>query len=152
LWGAVYAQLDLGNAEEAVDLARTITLLQPDSKVAGTAYIVALEGAIKLSGKEPEREKEVLVRLKQLLSSKIEQTQLQALWHSFKETNYQEGLDLVAADGKRRFPGDSTFAESRPSVELRSGGLNRHTDQKLQVQGSPGKSFAMVSPPRFDFR
>ena len=152
LWGAVYAQLDLGNAEEAVDLARTITLLQPDSKAASTAYIFALEGAIRISGKEPEREKEVEVRLKQLLQAKIEQTQLQALWHAFKENNYQEGLALVAAEGKRRFPADSTFAESRPSVKLRSAGLNRRTDQNPQVQGSLGKSFAMASPPRFDSR
>jgi hypothetical protein len=152
LWGAVYAQLDLGNAEEAVNLARTITLLQPDSKAASTAYIVALEGAIKVSQKEPERETEVEARLKQLLSSQIEQTQLQALWHAFKETHYQEGLDLVGAEGKRRFPADRTFTESRSSVELRSAGLNHHTDRNPQVQGSPGKSFAMVSPPRFDSR
>jgi hypothetical protein len=148
LWGAVYAQLDLGNAEEAVDLARTITLLQPDSKAASTAYIVALEGAIKASQKEPERAKEVEVRLKQLLSSKIEQTELQALWHAFKEKNYQEGLDLVGAEGKRRFPADSTFAESKSSVEQRSVGLSPHTGQH-QVQGSAGKSLAMASPPPF---
>ncbi len=80
LWGAIYAQLDLGKGEDAVDLARVITLLQPDSKAAVTAYIVALEGAMSVSGKQPEREKEVEVRLKQLLQSKIEQTQLQALW------------------------------------------------------------------------
>ena len=109
LWGAVYAQLDLGKGEDAVDLARIITLLLPDSKAAGTAYVVALEGAMTVSGKEPEREKEVEVRLKQLLPSKIEQTQLQALWHAFEKNNYQEGLDLVAAEGKRRFPADPTF-------------------------------------------
>jgi tetratricopeptide (TPR) repeat protein len=109
LWGAVYAQLDLGNSDDAVDLARTITLLQPDSKAAATAYIVALEGAMSVSGKEPEREKEVGIRLKQLLQSTIEQTQLQALWRAFEKNNYQEGLALVAAEGKRRFPADSTF-------------------------------------------
>ena len=152
LWGAVYAQLDLGNAEAAVDLARTMTLLQPDSKAASTAYIVALEGAIKVAQKDPEREKEVEARLKQLLASQIEQTQLQALWHAFKETNYQEGLDLVGAEGKRRFPADPTFTENRSSVELRSAGLNRHTDHKPGVQGSPEKSFAMVSLPRIDSR
>jgi tetratricopeptide (TPR) repeat protein len=109
LWGAVYAQLDLGKGEDAVDLARIITLLQPDSKAAATAYIVALEGAMSVSGKEPEREKEVGTRLKQLLQSKVEQTQLQALWRAFEKNNYQEGLALVAAEGKRRFPADSTF-------------------------------------------
>ena len=109
LWGAVYAQLDLGKGEDAVDLARIITLLQPDSKAATTAYIIALEGAMSVSGKESKREKEVEVRLKQLLQSKIEQTQLQALWHAFEKNNYQEGLDLVAAEGKLRFPADSTF-------------------------------------------
>jgi hypothetical protein len=152
LWGAVYAQLDLGHAEEAVDLARTITLLQPGSKAAGTAYIVALEGAIKVAQKEPERDQEVELRLKQLLSAKIEQTQLQALWHAFKETNYQEGLNLVGAEGKRRFPADATFGESKPSIGLRSAALNRHTDQKPQVRGSLGKTFALVTPPRFDSR
>jgi tetratricopeptide (TPR) repeat protein len=119
LWGAVYAQLDLGNGEAAVDLARTITLLQPGSKAASAAYIVALEGAIRVPGKEPEREKEVKARLNQFLRSESEQTQLQALWHVFKTKNYQEGLDLVAAEGKRRYPSDPTFEKSRPSVELR---------------------------------
>jgi hypothetical protein len=109
LWGAVYAQLELGKGEDAVNLARTITVLQPGSNVAATAYIVALEGAMRLSGKQPERKKEVEVRLKQLLQSNIEQTQLQALYSAFEKSNYQEGLDLVAAEGKRRFPADSTF-------------------------------------------
>ena len=118
LWGAIYAQLDLGNAEDAVHLARTITLLQPDSKAASTAYLVALEAAIRVSGKASEREKEVEDRLRQLLPLKIEQTQLRALWHAFRKNNFQEGLDLVAAEGKRRFPLDSTFEESMPSVEL----------------------------------
>jgi tetratricopeptide (TPR) repeat protein len=104
LWGAVYAQLELGKGEDAVDLARIITLLQPDSKAAATAYIVALEGAMSVSGKEPEREKEVEVRLRHLLQSTIEQTQLQALWHAFEKNNYQEGLDLVAAKENGAFP------------------------------------------------
>jgi tetratricopeptide (TPR) repeat protein len=120
LWGAIYAQLDLGNGEDAVNLARTITLLQPDSKTASAAYIFALEGTIRVTGKDPEREKEVELRLKQLLQSEIEQTELQTLWHAFKTKDYQEGLDLVAAEAKRRFPLDSTFEESRVSVELGS--------------------------------
>ena len=37
LWGAVYAQINLGNEEDAIDLARTITLLQPDSRAARVA-------------------------------------------------------------------------------------------------------------------
>jgi tetratricopeptide (TPR) repeat protein len=111
LWGAVYAQIDLGKGEDAMDLARVITLLLPDSKAAATAYIVALEGAMSVSGRQPEREKEVEVRLKQLLPLKIEQTQLQALWTAFEKNNYQEGLDLVAAEGKLRFPADSTFSQ-----------------------------------------
>ena len=109
LWAAVYAQLDLGKDEDAVDLARVITLLQPDSKAAATAYIVALEEAMNISGKRPERQKEVELRLKQLLLSKAEQTQLQALWSTFDRNNYQEGLDLVGAEAKRRFPSDATF-------------------------------------------
>jgi hypothetical protein len=74
-----------------------------------------------LSGKKPEREKEVEVRLKQLLQSKIEQTQLQALWHAFEKNNYKEGLDLVAAEGKRRFPADPTFDEEhRDGMHVRT--------------------------------
>ena len=118
LWGAIYAQLDLGNAEDAVHLARTITLLRPDSKAASTAYLVALEAAIRVSGKASERQKEVENRLRQLLPSKIEQTQLRALWHAFRKNDFQEGLELVAAEGKQRFPLDPTFEESTPSGEL----------------------------------
>ncbi len=146
LWGAVYAQLDLGQAEEAVDLARTITLLEPESKAANTAYIVALEGAMQTSANAPEREKEIELRLKQLLPTKIEQTQLQALWHAFKENNYQEGLDLVGPEAKRRFPADSTFSESKPPFKVR----NAEPNQNHQVPASAGKSFAMASSPRFD--
>ena len=113
LWGAVYAQLHLGKGEDAVELARIITLLQPDSKAATTAYIVAIEGAMSVSGKDPEREKEVGIRLKQLLQTNIEQTQLQALWCAFEKNNYKEGLALVGAQGKRRFPADSTFDKRR---------------------------------------
>ena len=86
LWGAIYAQLDLGNAEDAVHLARTITLLQPDSKAASTAYIVALEGSHQGFRKSIGKEKEVEDRLRQLLPLKIEQTQLRALWHAFEKT------------------------------------------------------------------
>ena len=43
LWGAVYAQLDLHQGEDAIVLARTINLLEPGSTAAAIAYIVALE-------------------------------------------------------------------------------------------------------------
>jgi tetratricopeptide (TPR) repeat protein len=112
LWGAVYAQIDLGNAEGAVDLARTITLLQP-SQAASTAYIVALERAIKTPGKEPEREKEVGDRLEQLLQSNPDQSQLLAVWDAFKKNNDRKGLDLVAAEGRQRFPENATFDECK---------------------------------------
>jgi hypothetical protein len=42
---------------------------------------------MSVSGKQPEREREVEARLKPLLQSKIEQTQLQALWSAFEKNN-----------------------------------------------------------------
>jgi tetratricopeptide (TPR) repeat protein len=111
LWGAVYARIDMENYEGAVDLARTITLLQPDSNAASTAYIVALERSIKTPGKAPERDKEVKDRVKQLLESKPDEGQVSAVWDAFAISNDSEGLDLVAAGAKRLFPGHSTFEE-----------------------------------------
>jgi hypothetical protein len=113
LWGAIYAQLDLGNHEDAVDLARTITLLRPGSNVANTAYIVAQERATKTLGKDPEREKEVKDRLEQLLESKPEESQLLAIWDSLVTNNDREGLDLVATAAKRLFPESSAFEERK---------------------------------------
>ena len=118
LWGAVYAQIDLGNGEDAVDLARTITLLQPDSKAASTAYIVALERAIKIRWKEPEREKEVEDRLKLLLQSNPDESQLLAVWDALIRNNNREGLHPVATAAKRLFPENFTFDERRPQSYL----------------------------------
>ncbi len=58
------------------DLARTITVLQPDGTAANAAYIVALERAIKSPGGEPEREKEVGDRLGPFLKSNPEKSEL----------------------------------------------------------------------------
>ena len=113
LWGAVYAQIDLGNYEDAVDLARTITLLQPDSKAASTAYIVALERAIRTPGQEPKREKDVKDGLNQLLRSNPTESQLLAVWDALAINNDREGLDLVTAEANRRFPENSTFEQRR---------------------------------------
>jgi hypothetical protein len=117
LWGAVYADINLGNNEDAVDLARTITLLQPDSKAAGAAYIVALVRAIKTPWKEPEREREVKYHLKRFLESKSNQkqdeSQLLAIWDALTINNDREGLDLVAAEAKRLFPQNPTFEERK---------------------------------------
>jgi hypothetical protein len=111
--GAIYAQIDLGNGEGAVDLARTISLLRPDSKAASTAYIVALERAIKTRWKEPERAKEVEDRLKLLLQSNPDEFQLLAVWDAFMTNNDREGLDLVATAAKRLLPENSTFEERK---------------------------------------
>jgi tetratricopeptide (TPR) repeat protein len=112
LWGAVYAQIDLGNSEDAVDLARAITLLQPDCTAGNAAYIVALERAIKSPGHEPEREKEVKDRLGQLLKSNPDKSELLAVLDAFLINNDRKRADLVAAEGKRRFPEDTTFESS----------------------------------------
>jgi tetratricopeptide (TPR) repeat protein len=113
LWGAVYAQIDLGNYEDAVDLARTITLLRPESNAASTAYIVALERAIRTPGQEPKRESEVRDGLKQLLRSNPNESQLLALWTAFAINNDREGLGLVTAEANRRFPKNLTFEQRR---------------------------------------
>jgi hypothetical protein len=129
LWGAVYALIDLGNGEDAVDLARTISLLQPDSKAASTAYIVALERALKTPGKEPEREKEVEDRLKRLLQSNPDESQLLAVWDALVINDDREGLELVAAGAKRLFPENSTFEERK---------LQRYFVGLLQYAGQTG--------------
>jgi tetratricopeptide (TPR) repeat protein len=113
LWGAVYVQMALGNHEDAVDLARTITLLRPDSNAASTAYIVAQERAIKTLGKDPEGEKEVKDRLKRLLESNPDESQLIAIWDALVTNNDREGLDLVATGAKRLFPESSAFEERK---------------------------------------
>jgi hypothetical protein len=109
LWGAVYAQIEMGKAEDAVDLARTITLLHPDSTAAIAAYIVALERAIKSPGHDPEREKEVKDRLGPFLKSNPDKSELLAVLDAFLINNDRENAILVATEGKRCFPEDSTF-------------------------------------------
>jgi hypothetical protein len=109
LWGAVYAQIEMGKGEAAVDLARTMTLLQPRCTAANAAYIVALERAIKSPGNEPEREKEVKDRLGPFLRSNPDKSELLAVLDAFLINNDRERAVLVAAEGKRRFPEDSTF-------------------------------------------
>jgi hypothetical protein len=112
-WGAVYADIDLDNREDAVDLARTITLLQPDSKAVSAAYIVALVRAINTPGKEQERKKEVEDRLKRLLESNPDESQLEAVRDALALSNDREDLDLLGAAAEARFPKNVTFAERR---------------------------------------
>jgi hypothetical protein len=113
LWGAVYAQINLGNNEDAIGLARTITLLQPGSRAASAAYIVALESGIKTPWKEPEKEKEVVGRLKRFLESSPDASQLQAIWDALIMKNDRDGLDLIATGAKRLFPENSIFEERK---------------------------------------
>jgi hypothetical protein len=128
LWGAVYAQIHLGNNEDAVDLARTITLLQPDSKAARTAYIVALAHATRNSEGEPEREKELEDRIKRLLELNPDESQLSAIWHALLKNNNDEGLELVAAGARRLFPRSSAFEE--PRLRLHSADM-AHYDSRF---------------------
>ena len=113
LWGAVNAEIDLGEVEEAVHLARTISLLQPNSTAASTAYIYSLELAVQHPEKEQEREKEIEVRLRQLLQAKPDESQLDVLWYAFAKNNNRNGLTIIAADAKRRFPIDPNVNESK---------------------------------------
>jgi tetratricopeptide (TPR) repeat protein len=114
LWAAVYALLDLNRDEDAIDLAKTITLLQPDSTAANSAYVFALASAITVPGNEPERKTEVETHLKPLLEE-ADNIQLQTLWYAFKKNHDSQSLSQVAAVGKRRFPKDPTFQECRPT-------------------------------------
>jgi hypothetical protein len=109
----VYAQIDLGHSEAAVELARTITVLQPDCTAANAAYIVALERTIQSPGHEPEKEKEVGDRLKELLKSNPEASELLAVLDAFLTNNDYKHADLLVAEGKRRFPGDSAFEQRK---------------------------------------
>ncbi len=113
LWGAVYAQINLGNEEDAIDLARTITLLQPGSRAASAAYIVALESGIKTPWKDPKKEKEVEDRLKRFLDSSPDESQLLAIWDALIMKNDRDGLDLIATGAKRLFPENSIFEERK---------------------------------------
>lgn len=119
LWGAVFAQLDLHQGEDAIALARTITLLEPGSKDARLAYIVAVEGA-QSPGLERASEKEVGATLNTLLQSNLSESQLQLLYWAFQKNNNRKGMDLVAAEGRRRFPSDPTFAGQKPSGKLQN--------------------------------
>ena len=102
-----------GNDEDAIDLSRTITLLQPGSKAASAAYIVALESGIKTPWKEPKKEKEVEDRLKRFLDSSPDESQLLAIWDALIVKNDRNGLDLIATGAKRLFAENSIFEERK---------------------------------------
>jgi hypothetical protein len=51
-----------------------------------------------------EREKEVEARLRQLLQSNHDESQLLAVWNALMTNNDRKNLDLVAAAAKRLFP------------------------------------------------
>jgi hypothetical protein len=119
LWGAVLAQLHLHQDEDAIALATTITLLEPGSNDARLAYIVAVEGA-QSDGLEGAPEKEVEAPLNTLLQSNLGDSQLQTLYYAFQKNNNRKGMDLVAAEGKRRFPSDPTFDGQKPSGKLQN--------------------------------
>jgi hypothetical protein len=117
LWAAVYALFDLNRDEDATDLAKTITLLQPDSTAANSAYVFALASAITVPGNEPERKTEVETHLKPLLEE-ADNIQLQTLWYAFKKNLDPQSLSQVATVGKRRFPNDPTFRDGSPTSKL----------------------------------
>ena len=122
LWGAVYAQLDLGRTGEAVQLARTISLLVPQSAAANMASIIALEGDMKVSGKDPAAILEVESRLKPLLNLDLGVIQLQTLLHACDASGDVQALELIAREGRRRFPETPDFRLSHASGRLGDGG------------------------------
>jgi hypothetical protein len=98
-------------------------------KAASAAYIVALGLAIKTPGREPEREKEVAARLKQLLQSNPDESQQLAVWSALMTNNDRKNLDLVATVAIRFFPANSTFEERK---------LQSHSVGSLRYDGQTG--------------
>jgi tetratricopeptide (TPR) repeat protein len=115
LWGAVYSSLDLHRAQDAVALAKTIALLQPDSNVAAVAYNIAFEGS-KKERPVTETDQELETRLKTVLQTKPDEGQMLALFFAFQNSNNQKAMDMVVADGKVRFPKDATFQTQAVNV------------------------------------
>ncbi len=117
LWGALYTLIKLGRDNEAVDLTRTMTLLQPESTEANTAHVMALEHAMKTSGGSPAKETEMAEHLDPLLETATD-FELQALWNSFKDQNDDARLQKVANAGLRRFPLDKSFRVTGATAPL----------------------------------
>ena len=55
-----------------------------------------------------------------LLQSNLNDSQLQTLYYAFQNNSNRKGIDLVAAEGKRRFPSDLTFDGQKPSGKLQN--------------------------------
>jgi tetratricopeptide (TPR) repeat protein len=91
LWAAVYALLESNRTPEAVNLSRTISLLQPESTTAQAAYIVSLEHAMKDTGKKTEDEKDIELHLKAVLG-KASPAELGALLSSFVYASDRKSL------------------------------------------------------------
>lgn len=112
LWGAIYADLKLGDRKDAIDLSRKMILLTPDSQDARVAFILAAE-----RGDKSQRIiKEEDLYLQQVLSSKAEENKLDVLWCAFRDSKNQEDLELVAAQGRQRFPKNVKFKTSFKSA------------------------------------
>ena len=97
LWAAVYGLLARHQNQDAMDLARTIMLLQPDCTTAEVAYIVALA----VSGHSNEAN-----QLLPAVLEKADQSELQALWNNFQSAGNSEGLKLIGETGKKRLNQD----------------------------------------------
>lgn len=130
LWGAILAQIDLGNDQDAMELARTLTLLRPDSTAASAAYIVALERAMKTPWEEPEKEKELKDRLGRFLESNPRESEVFTVWDALMVNNEREDLDLIATGATCLFPESSIF--ERRMLQRYSAGLLNY-DRELTI-------------------
>ena len=108
LWGVLYAMIDAKRSEEAVDLARVILVLQPDSATVRAAYVVALEYAMRDGGKDEEREAEVKLQIASVARA-ADQSELEAIWFSCAQRGDVRSMRELAVVGRRRFPQDATF-------------------------------------------
>jgi tetratricopeptide (TPR) repeat protein len=138
LWGAVYALLHSNRVAEAVDLSRTISLLQPESTAAYAAYIVSLEHKITDAPKDErgELQTEVEDHLKAVLG-KASLSELDALLTSFVDTSDQKRL-FETLHAYRELAKQKP-EEHRPALALAlnaAGELSRKNQQRDQAAGA----------------
>jgi len=97
LWGAVYGLLDRHENRDALELAHTILLLQPDSSTAEAAYTMALAQA----GRTDEAKGHL-----RFLLGRASRAELEALSHSFESMGELQVRGQIADAEKKRFKQD----------------------------------------------
>jgi hypothetical protein len=141
LWAVVYALLESKRTEEAVNLSRTVTLLQPESTAAHAAYIVSLEHAMKETGRNAEQEKDLESHLKPVLENanksevqaNAHKSEMQAVLYSFVDA--ADLKNLLATLQMCRELAKASPQEHLPDVALTLKALgDRYRTDPIQYQ------------------